>query len=104
MPERKVKLGDVVDDYCPRCRLMMNHGVMAIEGEAIRKVRCNTCMNEHPYRHGKPPKRKKDPVRDAYEQLLGKIPKHGGSGGASGGGGGRVPLPGETAGEEPEEE
>lgn len=72
--ERRLKLGDVVDDYCPRCRLIMNHGIMALAGEAIVKVRCNTCMNEHPYRHGKGPKRK-DPLKAAYEELMGKLPK-----------------------------
>ena len=51
----------------------MNHGVMALAGETIVKVRCNTCMNEHPYRHGKSPK-KKDPITKAYEELLAKTP------------------------------
>jgi hypothetical protein len=74
MEGRKVRLGDVVDDYCSRCRLLMNHGVMAVgAGGEILKVRCNTCMNEHPYRKGKAP-RKKDPVKAAYEELLAKVP------------------------------
>jgi hypothetical protein len=74
MEERKVRLGDVVDDYCSRCRLLMNHGVMAVgPGGEILKVRCNTCMNEHPYRKGKGP-RKKDPVKAAYDELMSKMP------------------------------
>jgi hypothetical protein len=73
MDDRKVRIGDVVDDYCPRCRLLMNHGVITVADGAILKVRCHTCMNEHPYRHGKGPK-KKDPVKQAYEELLGKLP------------------------------
>jgi hypothetical protein len=73
MEERKVRLGDVVDDYCSRCRLLMNHGVMAVANNEILKVRCNTCMNEHPYRKGKGPK-KKDPVKAAYEELMSKMP------------------------------
>jgi len=73
MEDRKVRLGDVVDDYCPRCRLLMNHGVMAVAGGEILKVRCNTCMNEHPYRKGKLPK-KKDPVKAAYDELMAKLP------------------------------
>ena len=74
MADRPVRLGDVVDDYCPRCKLLMNHGVMALSGEAILKVRCNTCLSEHPFRHGKGPK-KKDPLQAAYDEVMGKIPK-----------------------------
>lgn len=107
MTDRKVRLGDVIDDYCPRCRLVMNHGVMAIDGETVRKVRCNTCMTEHPYRHGRPPKRRKDPLKDAYEQLLGKLPKAPAAGAprapAHGAGDGPLPLPDEDV-EEPADE
>ena len=73
MSARRVKLGDVVDDYCPRCRLVMNHGVMALDGTSILKVQCTTCLNDHPYRHAKLP-RKKDPLKSAYDELLSKIP------------------------------
>ena len=67
--ERRIRIGDTVDDYCPRCRLLMNHGVIALSGNEILKVRCNTCMNEHPYRHGRGPK-KKDPVKAAFDELM----------------------------------
>ena len=73
MAPRRVRLGDKVDDYCPRCRLVMNHGVMALDGEVMLKVQCNTCLNDHPYRHGKAP-RKKDPVKAAYDELLSRLP------------------------------
>jgi hypothetical protein len=72
--ERPIRLGDVVDDYCSRCKLIMNHGVMALADATIIKVRCNTCMTEHTYRHGRPPK-KKDPLKAAYDELLGKLPR-----------------------------
>jgi hypothetical protein len=76
MSEKRVKLGDVVDDYCPRCRLLLNHSVMAVVEPEIKKVRCNTCAAEHSFRHGTPPKRRKDPLKEAYEALLAKLPKH----------------------------
>jgi len=72
--DRPIRLGDVVDDYCSRCKLIMNHGVMALAGETIMKVRCNTCMTEHTYRKGSLPK-KKDPIKAAYDELLGKLPR-----------------------------
>jgi len=109
LDQKKVRLGDVVDDYCSRCRLLMNHGVMAIDGESVKKVRCNTCMNEHPYRGGKLPKRRKDPLADAYAAILGKLPKAGGTGpghhgGGGSGGGPHVPLAPEDSADEPEDE
>jgi hypothetical protein len=61
------KLGDTVDDYCSRCQLLMNHYVVSmVEGE-VRKVRCQTCGNEHSYRHGKSGK-KKNTVKSLYDQ------------------------------------
>ncbi len=30
MPDRPVRLGDVIDDYCPRCRLLLNHDVASL--------------------------------------------------------------------------
>ncbi len=75
MPERRIKLGDVVDDYCRSCRLLMNHGVMALSGDTILKVRCNTCGTEHPYKGGKLPKKRKDPIKEALAQVMAKVPK-----------------------------
>ena len=59
MSERVPRLGDVVDDYCPRCRLLMNHDVASLFQEQVAKVTCRTCHNTHDYRHAAvPPKRK----------------------------------------------
>jgi hypothetical protein len=59
MSERVPRLGDVVDDYCPRCRLLMNHDVASLYQEQVAKVTCRTCHNTHDYRHAVvPPKRK----------------------------------------------
>ena len=88
MEPRRVRLGDRVDDYCSRCKLMMNHGVVALDGERILKVQCHTCLNSHPYRHGRAP-RKKDPIKSAYDDLLSRLP-----GGAPASG----PRPGEAKG------
>jgi hypothetical protein len=67
-------LGDVVDDYCSRCRLLMNHGVVGMVGDEIKKVRCLTCQGEHTYRHGKAARRKKDGVEALFEQVLRGMP------------------------------
>jgi translation initiation factor IF-2 len=60
MEQRRPRLGDIVDDYCPRERRLANHVVVAMIGEEIKQTRCTTCDAEHVYKHAKvPPRRKK---------------------------------------------
>lgn len=59
MEQRTLRLGDVVDDYCPRERRITNHAIVAIVENSIRKTRCSTCDSEHVYKHGKTPRRRK---------------------------------------------
>lgn len=66
------RLGDIVDDYCTRCRLLTNHSIVAMVGEEVIKVRCRTCQHEHEYRHGKGGSKKK-PKLSAYEQVLASV-------------------------------
>ena len=71
MEQRLLRLGDNVDDYCPRERRITNHAVVAIVENAIRQTRCTTCDAEHVYKHGKEPrKRKKDEPATAFEEVL----------------------------------
>lgn len=51
MPE--TRLGDVIDDYCSRCRLLTNHSIVSLVNGAPAKVQCRTCFHEHNFRHGK---------------------------------------------------
>jgi hypothetical protein len=55
MQQRQPRLGDVLDDYCPRERRVTNHAVVAIVGDDVRQTRCTTCDAEHEYRHAKVP-------------------------------------------------
>lgn len=70
METRRVRLGAVIDDYCPRCRLMMNHGVVGMVGDEVRKVRCNTCITEHVYKHGQLPKRRRTETDRLFKEVL----------------------------------
>ena len=70
MESRRVRLGDVIDDYCPRCRLIMNHGVVGMVGDEVKKVRCNTCLFEHQFRHGLLPARRKAENKKLFEEVL----------------------------------
>ncbi len=57
MEQRTLRLGDIVDDYCPRERRITNHAIVALVGEEIRQTRCATCDGEHVYKQARPPKR-----------------------------------------------
>jgi hypothetical protein len=70
MESRRVRLGDVIDDYCPRCRLIMNHGVVGMVGDEVKKVRCNTCMSEHQFRHGQLPASRRKAQGKLFEEVL----------------------------------
>ena len=59
MEQRPLRLGDIVDDYCPRERRITNHVIVALVGEAIRQTRCSTCDADHVYKAARLPRRKK---------------------------------------------
>ena len=59
-----LRLGDEIDDYCPRCKLLLNHAVASMVGSTVVKVVCQTCHSEHPYKNAEvPPKKKSGPTR-----------------------------------------
>ena len=61
MEQRPLRVGDNVDDYCPRERRITNHVIVALVGSAIRQTRCAACETEHVFKAGQQPKpRKKD--------------------------------------------
>jgi hypothetical protein len=63
MLPRQLRVGDLVDDYCPRERRLSDHAIVAMVGEEVRQVRCTACAGEHVYRQGKvPASRKKKPL------------------------------------------
>jgi hypothetical protein len=64
MEQRPLRLGDIVDDYCPRERRITNHAIVALVGQAIRQTRCTTCDAEHVYKEAKVPRRKKSDATD----------------------------------------
>ena len=73
MIEPVPRLGDTIDDYCPRCRLLLNHAVASLVDGKVVKVVCQTCHSEHPYRNAEmPPKKKPGSRAVLFEQVLTK--------------------------------
>src|SRR4029434_7834649 len=62
MQQRRVRLGDILDDYCPRERRITNHAVVAMIEDDVKQTRCTTCDADHEYKQAKvPPSRRKKP-------------------------------------------
>jgi hypothetical protein len=77
MQQRQPRLGDILDDYCPRERRVTNHAVVAMVGPDVKQTRCTTCDTEHEYKHAKVPRqrRKGETPAALYSQVLANGPK-----------------------------
>jgi hypothetical protein len=77
MQQRQPRLGDILDDYCPRERRVTNHAVVAMIGGDVKQTRCTTCDAEHEYKHAKIPRqrRKADTPAALYAQVAANGPK-----------------------------
>jgi len=75
MQQRQPRLGDILDDYCPRERRITNHAVVAMIDQEVKQTRCTTCDADHVYKHAKVPatRRKKDAVSAAYTEVLAAV-------------------------------
>ncbi len=46
---KKPSAGSIVEARCTRCRSVLNHTIVAMVGEQIVRVECNTCHGVHNY-------------------------------------------------------
>jgi len=56
---KPLSAGSIVETKCTRCRAVMNHTIVAMVGEKIVRVECNTCHGTHAFH---PLKVTKEPV------------------------------------------
>jgi hypothetical protein len=71
---RAARLGDDIDDFCVKCKRVMNHAVVSILNDAPAKVRCRTCHSDHDFRNEQPPPPKVDPRKAAlFNQVLSNV-------------------------------
>ena len=77
MQQRQPRLGDILDDYCPRERRVTNHVVVAMIAEDVKQTRCTTCDADHDYKHAKVPRqrRKAETPAALYVQVIANAPK-----------------------------
>ena len=50
---KKPKTGGEIDAYCTKCKLDLLHRIIAMVGDAVKKVECKTCGSHHLYRRPK---------------------------------------------------
>ncbi|MGH9432937.1 MAG: hypothetical protein ACRD3T_15485 [Terriglobia bacterium] len=72
MAENTRRLGDLIDDYCPRCKLLLNHAIASMVEGNVAKVICQTCLSEHPFRRGQGGKKKTDSRATLFDQVMSK--------------------------------
>ena len=66
-----LRLGDVIDDHCIKCRRITNHSIVSIVNGDAAKVRCRTCYHDHDYRHEQAPPSKKDlKKQELFKEVL----------------------------------
>ncbi len=70
MDQRRLKVGDIVDDYCPRERRVTDHAIVAMIDETIRQTRCTACDNEHPYKEARTPRPRRKTAAALYQEVL----------------------------------
>ena len=77
MQQRQLRLGDILDDYCPRERRVTNHAIVAMVGPDVKQTRCTTCDTEHEFKHAKVPRqrRKSETPAALYSQVVANAPK-----------------------------
>lgn len=56
----ELRLGDVIDDYCIKCRRITNHAIVSLLDGEVAKVRCRSCYHDHNYLKEIAPPSKKD--------------------------------------------
>ena len=71
---RDPRLGDDIDDFCVRCKRVMNHAIVSVMNNEPAKVRCRTCHNDHDFRHEQAPPPKVDLRKAAlFSAVLKKV-------------------------------
>jgi hypothetical protein len=72
-----LRLGDVIDDFCVKCRRLTNHSIVSLVDGSAAKVRCRTCYSDHDYRKEQAPPSKKELARqkELFNAVLSGMPQ-----------------------------
>ena len=76
---RGLRLGDIIDDWCVKCRRLTNHAIVSLVEAEAAKVRCRSCYSDHNYLREQQPPSKKELKRLAEAALSGAAAEAGNS-------------------------
>lgn len=94
----ELRLGDVIDDYCIKCRRLTNHAIVSIVNGEAAKVRCRSCYHDHNYLHEQVPPSKKDLKKlELFNEVLAKVDPTATTGDAAAAAGEPVSAPAPTS-------
>ena len=68
------RLGDIIDDYCVKCKRLTNHAIVSLLDDEAAKVRCQSCYSDHDYRREVVPPTKKELKKIADDAAAAAIP------------------------------
>jgi len=49
-----LKIGDNIDSWCGKCKMLLAHTIEALVGDKAGRVQCNTCKTPHRYKASAP--------------------------------------------------
>ncbi|MHC1697983.1 MAG: hypothetical protein AB9919_08025 [Geobacteraceae bacterium] len=75
MRTRKLSAGDIIEASCTRCKSTLNHTIVAMVGERVVRVECNTCHGVHNYRGPVEKKEKASSQAAPKKQAVPRQPK-----------------------------
>jgi len=74
-------VGGEIDAYCTKCRMDLNHRIIAMVGEDVKRVECLTCHGDHNYRRPlaeREKEKERKAMRAAIHAAPGTTPKSSG--------------------------
>ena len=70
----ELRLGDIIDDYCIKCRRLTNHAIVSLLDGEVAKVRCRSCYHDHTYlREIAPPSKKDLKKAELFNAVLAQV-------------------------------
>ena len=72
MPDN-LRLGDIVDDYCSRCKAVMNHSIISLVSRVPARTECRTCFSAHKYRNARGGRKRPSTKKDLFDAVLDQL-------------------------------
>ena len=64
----KYAAGETVVSHCTKCKINLDHVIVAMDGDSIAKVKCQTCKGVHKFQNPSAVKKARAPRKKAGQQ------------------------------------